>query len=80
MPKSNLAQDRAHKKTLLLSGNIRKYMTLKSRTAWDMARALGIVPDTWYKKMRNPESFKFEEVIRIVHYLDFSPADREELL
>ena len=80
MPRSNLVRDRTHEKALSLSGNIQKYMRCRNKTASDMARAAGITLGTWYKKMQNPESFKFEEVIRIVHYLDFSPADREELL
>ena len=80
MPKSNLVRDRTYEKALLLSGNIQKYMRCRSKTAADMARAVGITPGTWYKKMQNPEAFKYAEIIRVVHYLDFSQSDKEELL
>lgn len=80
MPKSNLVRDCAREKSTMLISNIQKYMCCRGRTAKDMARVIGISIDTWYKKIRNPEAFKYTEVIRIVHYLDFSPADREELL
>jgi len=45
-----------------------------------MARAIGVTIDTWYKKSKIPETFKFSEVVRVVNYLDFSDADRSELL
>lgn len=80
MPKSNLVRDRTREKSTMLISNIQKYMCCRGRTAKDMARATGISIDTWYKKAKNPETFKFSEVVRIVNYLDFSDADRSELL
>jgi len=80
MPKSNLVRDRTREKSTMLISNIQKYMCCRGRTAKDMARVIGVTIDTWYKKSKNPETFKFSEVVRIVNYLDFSDADRSELL
>lgn len=80
MPKSNLVRDHTREKSTMLISNIQKYMCCRGRTAKDMARAIGVSIDTWYKKSKNPETFKFSEVVRIVNYLDFSDADRSELL
>jgi len=80
MPKSNLVRDYTREKSTMLISNIQKYMCCRGRTAKDMARAIGVTIDTWYKKSKIPETFKFSEVVRVVNYLDFSDADRSELL
>ena len=79
MPKSNLVRDRTREKTLLFSSNIDKYLKFRKKKNDELARYVGIASDTLTKKRRNPSTFKLSEIIRIVEYLDFSPADRAEI-
>lgn len=45
--------------------------------AWKMSRLLKISETTWFRKMRNPESFTVEQIIKIA---DFCEITLEELL
>ncbi len=79
MPKSNLVRDHTKEKARLFSSNIDKYMEFRNKGNVELARYIGIASDTLYRKRRNPSTFKLSEIIRIVEYLDFSPADRAEI-
>lgn len=80
MPRSNLVRDRTKEKTQFLAANIDKYMRIRNKENEEVARSIGISSDVLYKKRRNPSTFKYPEVIRIVEYLDFSEADRAEII
>lgn len=79
MPKSNLVRDKTKEKALHFSANIEKYMLLREKSNDEVAAAIGMSTITFYKKKRNPSTFKLSEAIQTVRYLDFSSADRAEI-
>lgn len=65
----------------LLKGNIKKRMEAKQLTDKQMAKCLGgIHPETFRQKVRHPERFTYPQLITVFRILEFSEAEKLEVI
>ena len=79
MPKQNLVRDPTKERAELFSGLIDKYLRIRHKTNKDIAKAIGLSDSVMYARRQNPRSFSFPEILLLMDYLGFTPADRAEV-
>ena len=80
MPKSNLVRDPTKERTERFAANIDKYMRIRTKNNGDVARAVGVSEQVFYKRRQNPKMFSLPEMLLVMDYLKFSSADRAEVV
>lgn len=80
MPRQTLVRDPTKERAEMFAANIEKYMRIRRKTNLDIANAIGVTEQVMYKRRQKPKMFSFSEVIQIMDYLKFSPADRAEVV
>lgn len=79
MPRS-LVKDPIAERKELFRCNLEKYMELRHKTNDDMAAFIRTSKSTFERKKGNPERFTYEEILRVMDYLKFSPFDKAEVI
>lgn len=79
MPRSLVRNPTAERRELFKC-NLDKYMGLRHKSNTDMAAMLMISKPTFVRKKGNPEQFTYEEILRIMDHLKFSPFDKAEVI
>ena len=80
MPKSNLVRDPTKERAEIFAGNIDKYIRIRGNSNKEVAKAIGVSERVLYNRRESPKAFSLPEMLLIMDYLQFSPADRAEVV
>lgn len=80
MPKQNLVRDPTKQRAEIFAANIDKYMRIRGKSNGDVAKAVGVSDRVFFDRRKNPKTFSLPEMLLVMDYLKFSPADRAEVV
>lgn len=78
MPKISKSDEEV--KSILLKGTIKKRMEAKGLTDMQMAICTGMAEGTFEQKKLHPKRFKYPELVRLMKKLEFTDAEKLEVL